>query len=200
MTIEEAKNIIERFHNSIKDLRPNTIVQSSNELPYTYSRIKYAHFINAEYLVKDGFYIKGKTPEEMLENFNKNYTELMESYGIINSFFLEDPEPINSKYREYLEGLKNGIITDFRMPNPFGEINPVNEIHNFIGECWFLEHHSNVFNDAPLGAFMYDGLRNKAIKEKDVKLLIKITNTAKTRNVIFPSRKSNEESIFIHNK
>ena len=166
-------------------MRPNAIIQSNKELPYTYARIKYAHFVYGEELIK-----RVKITEEILQ-------EMLESYGIIDSLFNEDPEPINIKYREYLEGLRNGVITDFRMPNPFGECEPVNEFHNFLGECWFLEYHTNLFVGAPLGAFIYDEVRNKATKEKDIKLLIEIVNTSLTRAVRYPGKKSNAESVFI---
>ena len=185
MTPIEAKIIIDNFHKSIKDLRPNAIVQSSKELPYTYARIKYAHFVYGEEIVKHA-----KITEEILQ-------EMLESYGIIESFFSEDPEPINTRYREYLEGLRNGRITDFRMPNPFGECKPVNEYHNFLGECWFYGYHTDLFTGNALGAFIYDGVRNKATKEKDIKELIKIVNTSLTRAVRYPGKKSNAESIFI---
>jgi len=185
MTPIEAEKIIENFHKSIKDLRPNAIVQSSKELPYTYARIKYAHFVYGEEIVKHV-----KITEEILQ-------EMLESYGIINSFFREDPEPINTRYREYLEGLRNGIITDFRMPNPFGECEPVNEYHNFLGECWFYEYHTSLFTKNPLGAFIYDAIRNKATKEKDIKSLIELFNTSLTRAVHYPEKKSNAESFFI---
>jgi len=185
MIPSEASVIIENFHKSIKDLRPEAIVQSSKELPYSYARIKYAHFVYIEELI------------ERVELTEKNLQEMMESYGIINSFFPEDPEPINIKYRDYLEGLRNGTITDFRMPNPFGEAEAVNEIHNFIGECWFLKHHTDLFTGNALGAFIYDGIRNKDTEEKNIKELIKIVNTAKTRSVVFPGKKTNKESIFI---
>lgn len=200
MTPIEAEKIIEKFHQAIKDLRPNAIVQSSKNLPYTAARIKYAHFVYGEHFINDGFYTEAKTKEtkeEMLKSFEKKYQELMESYGLIDSFFNEESESINAEYKKYLEGLKNGIITDFRIPNPFGECEPVNEYHNFIGECWFLEHRTNLFNDAPLGAFIYDGIRNKAIKEKDIKTLIEIANTSLTRAVSYPEKKSNAESVFI---
>jgi|GEM_PF-1555868 len=195
MTYTEAKEIIEKFHQSIKDLRPNAIVQSTKELPYTSARIKFAHLVYGEYLVKDGFYIKGKSQEEILKLFEKSYQELMESYGLIDSLFNEEPEPINAEYRKYLEGLRNGIITDFRLPNPFGECEPVNEYHNFIGECWFLEHRTNLFSDNPLGAFIYEAMRNKATKEQDVKTLIEIVNTGLTRSVDYPRKTANNKFI-----
>jgi hypothetical protein len=198
MTPIEAEKIIEKFHQTIKDLRPNAIVQSSKELPYASARIKYAHFVYAEHFIKDGFYVEAKTKEtkeEMLKSFEKKYQELMESYGLIDSLFSDDPELINAEYRKYLEGLKNGIITNFRMPNPFGECEPVNEYHNFIGECWFLEHRTNLFSDNPLGAFIYDAVRNKAIKEKDKKILIEIVNTGLTRSVDYPEKTNSNKFI-----
>ena len=183
MTPIEAKELIEKFQQSIRDLRPNAIVQSTKELPCTSARIKYAHFVYGEGLVKNV-----SITEEALQ-------EIMESYGIIDSFFSEDPEPINAEYKAYLEGLKNGKITDFRMPNPFGEIDAVNEFHSFLGECWFLEHQTNLFSDNPLGAFIYDVVRNKAIEENDIKILIEIVNTGLTRAVHYPRKTSNNKFI-----
>ena len=195
MTSEESKIIIEKFHQSIRDLRPDAIVQSTKNLPYTSARIKFAHFVYGEYLVKDGLYTKGKSQEEILKSFEKSYQELMESYGLIDSLFNEEPEPINAAYKKYLEGLRNGTITDFRLPNPFGECEPVNEYHNFIGECWFLEHRTNLFSDNPLGAFIYEGVRNKAIKEQDIKTLIDIVNTGLTRSVDYPEKTNSNKFI-----
>jgi hypothetical protein len=198
MTHTEAKEIIEKFHQSIRDLRPDAIVQSTKELPYTSARIKYAHFVYGEHFIKDGFYAEAKTKEtkeEMLKSFEKKYQELMESYGLIDSLFNEEPESINKEYKKYLEGLKNGIITDFRLPNPFGECEPVNEYRNFIGECWFLEHRTNLFSDAPLGAFIYEGVRIKATKEQDIKTLIEIVNTGLTRSVDYPGKTASNKFI-----
>jgi hypothetical protein len=185
MTPIEAKKIIEKYHLSIKDLRPNAIVQSNKKLPCTSARIKHAHFVYGEDIIKGA-----KITQEIVN-------EIMESYGIIDSFFSENSEQINAKYREYIEGLKNGIITEFRMPNPFGETYPVSELHNFLGEYWFLEYRTNLFNDSPLGAFIYDAVRNKAIKEKDITTLIQFVNSGLTRAVHYPGKKSNAESVFI---
>lgn len=185
MTPTEAQKIIKTFHQSIKDLRPNAIVQSSKNLPCTSARIKYAHFVYGEELIK-----LGKITEKI-------YQEMLESYGIIDSFFIEDPEPINIKYREYLEGLKNGINTGFRMPNPFGECGPVIEYYNFLGECFFCEYHKDMLSRNALGAFMYEGVRNKATKQNDIKTLIELVNTGHTRALDYPGKRSNTESIFI---
>ncbi|MEZ5404891.1 MAG: hypothetical protein R3F23_01590 [Verrucomicrobiia bacterium] len=178
MTTIEAQKIIGDFHKTIKDSRPDAIVQSIKELPYSPARIKYAHFVYGEELIKTV-----QITEEILQ-------EMMESYGIIDSFFVENPEPINVEYREYVDGLKKGIITDFRVPNPFGECEPVNQFRNFLGECWFLEHHTNLFKDNHvLGAFIYDVIRNKAVKEKDIKLLVEMTDTNLTRAVCYPGKR-----------
>ncbi len=112
----------------------------------------------------------------------------MESYGLVDSLFSEDAENINKQYVKYMEELKKGIITDFRMPNPFGEIEVVNEFHNFLGEGWFIKHRTNIFNDAPLGAFIYEGVRNKAIQENDIKTLREIADTNITRMVYYPGK------------
>jgi len=53
MTPSEAEKIIEEFHNSITDLRPGEIVQSTDELPCTRARIKHAHFVYGEYIIKN---------------------------------------------------------------------------------------------------------------------------------------------------
>jgi hypothetical protein len=187
MTIDEAKIIIEKFHQSIKDLRPNAIVQDSKNLPYTSARIKYAHFICGEDLVEN-IIQEGKTPEEISKLFENKHRELMESYGLIDSLFSEDAENINKQYIEYIEGLKNGIITDFRIPNPFGKIEPVNEFHNFLGEGWFIKHRTNIFNEAPLGAFIYESFCNKATQENDVKTLRELADTDITRTVHYPGK------------
>jgi hypothetical protein len=185
MTPVEAKEIIERFHHSIKDMRPNAIVQSNKELPYTQAKIRYAHFVYGEDIIK-----RTELTEEMLQ-------ELQESYGIIDSLFVEEPGPKNAKYRKYLEGLRNGIITGFRMPNPFGECEPVLEYHNFLGEYWLHEYQMNLFTGNPAPAFIYEAVRDKATKEHDIKTLIEMVNSSLTRAVRYPGKKSNAESTFI---
>lgn len=185
MTPIEAEEIIEKFHQSIKDLRPNAIVQSDTLLPYTPARIKYAHFVFAEELVSN------------LTITDEKIKELMESYGIIDSFFVENSELVNEKYREYLARLKEGVIIDFLIPNPFGELEPVNEFRNFIGESWFIKYHTDLFSDKPIGTAIYQALREKAIREEDIKLLKEIANTSLTRSINFPHKKTNENCVFI---
>ncbi|MEX2029301.1 MAG: hypothetical protein WD963_02355 [Candidatus Paceibacterota bacterium] len=194
MTIDEAKKIIDDFHNSITDLRPDSIVQSIEDLPCTSGRIKYAHFVYGEYLTQN-FESKGKTFEESIAYLDKAFNVLKESYGIIDSFFVENSEQVNIKYREYLENLKRGMITEFSIPNPFGEIMPVMEFHNFLGESFFIKHKENIFNKNLLNTSAYHFLNKQLKEEKDIKKLIDLANTAKTRTVDFPGRKSNEESI-----
>ncbi|MDE2173360.1 MAG: hypothetical protein KGJ31_02035, partial [Patescibacteria group bacterium] len=104
---------------------------------------------------------------------------------------------INIEYRKYLEGLKNNVVTDFRMPNPFGETKPVHEFHNFLGEIWFLKHRTNLFNESPLGAFIYDAVRNKATTEHDTKTLIDLVNTDLTRSVPYMGKYDNAKFSFV---
>jgi ribosome biogenesis protein Nip4 len=111
MTVNEAEKIIEKFHQSIRDLRPDAIVQSNKALPYTSATIKYAHFVYGEDLIKNFVKISGKTPEELEIFFSKKYNELMESYGIIDSLFREDSEDINTKYKEFLKCLKKALLS-----------------------------------------------------------------------------------------
>lgn len=190
MTSIEAEKIIENFHKSIKDLRPDAVVQPRNDLPYVPGWIKYAHFVYGEELIKQNM---------MTEKIAEMLTE---SYGIIDLFFVEDPEPINAKYREFISGLKQGIMIDFRMPNPFGDISQVLEYSNFLGERLFKFGQDSILkNDKGeyelLPAFVYDALYSKALKDKDLKLCIEIVNTSLTRAVHYPGKKSNAESVFI---
>ncbi|MCH7918497.1 MAG: hypothetical protein IIC50_10980 [Planctomycetes bacterium] len=185
MTPTDAIDIIAKYHRSIKDLRPNAIVQSYKAIPCTSARIKYAHFVYGEALIKS---------DSMTE---ESYQELLESFGLIDSYFSEASELTNAKYREYLEGLRNSTITEFRMPNPFGEIEAVSELYNFLGECWFIENRTQLFDDSPLGAFVYDELRKKAIKDDNIRTLIDMVNSSLTRAVSYPKKKSNEDSVFI---
>jgi hypothetical protein len=48
----EASQIITKYQDSIKDRRPDAIVQSQNELPFVKGWIKYAHFVLGEEKVK----------------------------------------------------------------------------------------------------------------------------------------------------
>src|SRR3989344_1998741 len=125
MTFDEARTILTDYWGIFKDLRPKEIVQSNKVLKCTSARIKFAHFVFGEHLVKT----------DQLDKVI--FKVLMESYGLIKSLFSERAEEINQSYREHLEGLKNEFITEFRIPNPFGECAEVNEYFNFIGECLF---------------------------------------------------------------
>jgi len=188
MTQNEAKKIIENYHKSIKDLRPAAIVQSNNNLPCVSGWIKYAHFVYGEELIKENIITK-----EIAEM-------LTESYGIINLFFVENPEPINEKYRDFISGLKQGAITDFRIPNPFGDIYRVAEYTDFLGEFLFKFGRDSILKDDKgepllLPAFVYEALYNKYIKDNNLKDFIELVNSSLTRAVHFPGKKSNAESL-----
>lgn len=180
----EAATLIQDYWNSIKDLRPYSIFLSNSSLPCTVGKIKYAHFVFGEALIIDG---------EMVEGAEKLF---MESFGLIHSLFREHPDTDNQKYREYLDGLKNGNITDFRHPNPFGESGAVAEYYNFLGEAIF-KYQGRQLSDSVLESFVYDALTNKAVAETDIKCLIRLVNTSLTRSVTFPDKKKNEECVFV---
>lgn len=187
MTAIEAVEILEKFRKTIRDLRPNSIVQSDKNLPFEKGKIKYAHFFYGEHIVKESIITK-----EM-------GIMLSESYGIVDSFFVEDPESINIKYREYLAGLKNGFITNFVMPNPFGECEPVLEFINFLNDCLFKLGKGDMYTikDGPLNTFLYNvGIKRYKIN-KDIKSLIRMVNTRLTRTLPILNQKNDEELIFI---
>ena len=181
----EAAKTVQDYWSSISDLRPHSIFLSNRILPCTAGRLKYAHFVFAEALVVN---------REMSTEMTK---VMMESYGLIESLFREDPEPDNIEYRKYIVGLENGTITNFRHPNPFGEFNAVAEFYNFIGESIFKQEQRQI-NDEHFGSSLYDALTDKAFAEKDIKRLIDIVNTSLTRFVTFPDKKSNDFCMFIN--
>lgn len=125
MTHLEAENIIIAYSKAIKtNLRPDAIVQSIDELPCSPAKIKYAHFFYAEYLVKEKILTK-----ELGDS-------LISSYACIDTIFVEEPEPINKRYRDYLKELDKGIIlNDFNLSaytaSPEREI----EFNNFLADC-----------------------------------------------------------------
>ncbi|MCH7974145.1 MAG: hypothetical protein IH949_09715 [Bacteroidetes bacterium] len=190
MTSIEAEKIIENYHNSIKDLRPVSIVQPESDLPYVKGWIRYAHFVYGEELIKQN--ILSKDIAEML----------IESYSLLDEYFVEEPKPVNEQYREFISGLKKGTIFDFYMPNPFGNTLQALEYLNFLGERLIKLDRDYILKDDKgedilLPAYIYKGLYDKALKEKDLNLCIEMVNTRLTRAVHFPGEKSNAESIFI---
>lgn len=125
MTPSEAKTIINDYVRLIKKIDDlNGIVISIDELPYSVGKIKYAHFVYAEELIK----------QNQLTKIIGD--QLIETYGYINKFFVENPEDINLEYRKYLSDLDKKIISN----NPhviLAEIALANniEFNNFLAEC-----------------------------------------------------------------
>ena len=79
MTPLEAEAILKEYIATIKDLRPNGIVQSTNALKRTTGLIKYAHFVYGEHVVKE------KILDELLDNLHaycdKLYFNIGGEYG-----------------------------------------------------------------------------------------------------------------------
>lgn len=184
MDIIESKKIIQDYHNSIKDLRPEAIVQSIDVLPYSSGRIKYAHFVYGEYLINND-----KITNELL-------LEIFESYGLIDGLFKDDQETVNNEYKTFLSELKKGKIINFNMPNPFGELADVMEFINFLNECSFLKH-QQVVHSGLLASSVYHFEYKKAINNQDTEMLKKLINSSLTRMVIFPGKKDNATSVFV---
>jgi hypothetical protein len=125
MTHLEAENIIIAYSKAIKtNLRPNAIVQSISELPYSPAKIKYAHLLYAEYLVKENILTK-----ELGDS-------LISSYASISTIFVEDPESINKRYRNYLKELNQGtILKDFNLSAYTVSPDSETEFNNFLADC-----------------------------------------------------------------
>lgn len=119
----KAEEIINNYWKSIKDLRPEAIVQSISDLPYSPGMIRYAHFVYAEWLIKENILTR------------KIGDRLIESYSQISKLFVEEPETINNKYREHLKMLEKGLISDFRFSEALFSVELSVEFNNFLAEC-----------------------------------------------------------------
>jgi hypothetical protein len=166
--LDLAKKIIGAYRAKIRDLRPDAIVQSDSVLGRAKATIKFAHFIYCEHLIEQGVFD------------DNDFKTLLESYGLLESHFVDDPDSINTQYREFMVKLRSGTITGFRMPNPFGDPSAVNEFYNFIGDCFVL-HGLTGLTKEPLGAFIYEAVLTKARAENDIKVLREIAATPITR-------------------
>jgi len=178
----EAFEIIEEFHKSIKDLRPEAIVQSFQELPYPASWIKYAHFVLGENLINNG------------DLSLKMAKYLIESYSIIDSIFVDDPEPVNVEYRKFIKSLRSGQILNFAMPNPFGDPAQYSQFLSFIEFQLFNLKKVSPFVDAsgerlPLDSFVYQAVLENIQEEKDLKHCRDLVNSGITRSIDYPGKK-----------
>ncbi len=124
MTPLHAKKIINNDIKSIKDLRPHAIVQPISELPCSAGMIRYAYFVYGEYLVNEGHLTK------------KVMNNLVTSYSHIHTYFVEDPELINDKYRKFMsdggkvKGENDFRLSDIETPGEWGM-----EYSNFLANC-----------------------------------------------------------------
>ena len=124
MTPIQAKKIINSYLKTIKDLRPNAIVQPTSDLPCSAGKIRYAYFVYGEYLVNEGHLSK------------KVMNRLITSYSHIHTYFVEDPEPINTKYREFMKGIdKSENNNDFHLSDIETPDEWALEYHNFLVDC-----------------------------------------------------------------
>lgn len=96
MTPIEAEKIINDYWKSIKDIG-EFIKQPISDLPCSPGKIRYAHFIYGEELVK-----RDLLTWEIAD-------KLAMSYSDIHDRFVEDPTPMNKKHKKYIEKLKEGV-------------------------------------------------------------------------------------------
>lgn len=126
MTPLEAEEIINKFWKSIKSLGGATeIVQPISDLPCSQGKIKYAHFIYGEELIKKNLLT------------DKVGSQLIESYAKISQVFVEDPETINAEHRQYIDSLKRGVHLN---KNPRLHLAGIGlkdniEYNNFLADC-----------------------------------------------------------------
>lgn len=124
MSPKEAHEIITDYSRSIKNLRPNAIVQSVFELPHSPGKIMYAHFLYAEYLVK----------ENLLTN--EIGDSLISSYAYLHSHFVENDDEVNLHYRNFLNGLNEGKIDHgFKLSEYSISPERTMEFNNFLADC-----------------------------------------------------------------
>ena len=100
------------------------IVQPIDDLPCSQGRIRYAHFIYAEELLK-----RHLLPETVGR-------QLCESYANIRQLFSEDAEAINAEHRLYVDYLKKGGKPKDHVRLALAKIGEEDsiEFHNFLAD------------------------------------------------------------------
>ncbi|MBU2036615.1 hypothetical protein KJ866_00165 [Patescibacteria group bacterium] len=100
MTPIEAEEIINKYWKSYKDIGPYSIVQPISDLPCSPGKIRYAHLVYGEELIKRGLIPWGIS------------RKLSSSYQEIHSRFVDDPESINDQHKKYVENLEKGVLDE----------------------------------------------------------------------------------------
>lgn len=126
MTPAEAEKIVNEYGRAIKiSPGPYGIAQSLDDLPCNPGRIKQALFILGEESVKRGTLTK------------QVGDSLIAAYSLLGSQFREDFEKINLRYKETMDGLKEGKMIE----NPVISVIDDNlvkaeiEFNNFLADC-----------------------------------------------------------------
>lgn len=126
MTPTEAEKIINDYWKSFKNL-PISIMQPISDLPYSPGKIRYAHFIYGEELLKQDFLTRDIS------------NKLSSSYADIHDKFVEDPKPINEQFKKYIKNLKNGIIDknyqSLNIKRLEEKLSWEIEYNNFLADC-----------------------------------------------------------------
>lgn len=131
MTFEEADVLIDNFVDQFKiqdSIETYLNVHQISELPCTSGRLRFAHFILAEHLIKNN-------------KLTKNMGDLLtKSYAYIARFIDEDKNKIgeiNKQNEAYWKNLKDG---EFQPRHVLDEINSrilenTIEFNNFLADC-----------------------------------------------------------------
>lgn len=118
---EQAEKIINEYVNTGKE---GIIAQSVHDLPHSPGMIKYAHYVLAEYLIKNHRYT------------DEIHNRLRFTYAEIYKFYFEDPEVIIEQHENYLKNLERGVVKD----NPLlwileKALEEEVEFQNFVSDC-----------------------------------------------------------------
>ncbi len=120
----KAQEIVNKYIKSRKLLKPDCIVQLVSDLPCSPGKIRYAFLILGENAVKQGVLEWGVADR------------LATMYSQISTFYVEDPDPTNKKYKKYMKELKKGNITkNFKLTDIIAPVNMSIEYHNFLADC-----------------------------------------------------------------
>jgi len=129
MTPEQAEKIIDSYVAAILKIKEKNMVQPLSDLPCSPGKIRYAHFVYAESLIREG-----RLTEEI-------GGALEHSYGILNSSFVEDADKINEAFKQYENNddpkkkkeagkiINNYGLSLFSLPEM------KTELHNFFVDC-----------------------------------------------------------------
>lgn len=126
MTPKEAEKIINSYWKSYKSLSIYA-VQPISDLPCSPGKIRYAHLVYGEELIK-----RGLMKESDARRIGSSYAE-------IHIRFVEKPKLINDKLKKYMKGLNKGVKSKkyhtFFLKRAHEALTLEIEYNNFLADC-----------------------------------------------------------------